>query len=288
MPRATPDELPALTRLLDETWRGLAVKQARAHTLGADWWAHTTPFVDRADGEIVAHVGVLSIPMVQQGRRVEVAGIHAVCCAPRFRRQGRIRALLAEALSFAERAHPTQVLLTDQPAVYESAGFRVVPQHRFELELDDTAPRGLRRLDPEDPLDLACLHGLLARRAPTSKRLGVVEPGWLFIIDEVLATGDLTRLYRDTAGEVIVAAEPSEEGLLVYDIVFAGTPPPLRELLGGIASGAASAWLHFAPDRFDVHAQAVPWAPPDALMVRGSLAAELEREPFALSPLAYC
>ena len=52
----------------------------------------------------------------------------------------------------------------------------------------------MTRLRHTSAADVALLWRLLRTRAPVSARLGVVEPGWLFVIDEVFAQRNLERV----------------------------------------------------------------------------------------------
>src|SRR5690606_14697780 len=116
-----------LLAALGSAFPSVPAKIDAARALGWDWDAVTTPFVDRVDGHIVSHVGVLEVPLRLDGRAVRVAGIHAVCTLPAFRRRGCYRRAMERALAFVEPRWELAQLYTSQPALYEPFGFRSVP-----------------------------------------------------------------------------------------------------------------------------------------------------------------
>jgi len=81
---------------METAFPGIGAHVEAAGALGLDWGEVSTPFVKIVGGEVVSHVGVLSLPLVIEGRAVTAAGIHAVCTHPDHRRRGHYRAVMNE------------------------------------------------------------------------------------------------------------------------------------------------------------------------------------------------
>jgi hypothetical protein len=232
-------------------------------------------------------VGVIEIPLVVAGERVVVAGIHAVATHPEHRRRGHCHRLLERALAYAETRSPSAQLTTELPRVFRGTGFRELAQRCFELDVTHgpaTAP--FERLRAEDPEHVALVHRLLSRRTPVSHHLGVVEPGWLFLIDEVLTNYGFGRLYYAPDLDAVAAFEVRDGVLRLYDIVAAELPP-IVEIAARIPEPFTRTEVYFTPDRLGVPVLAEREAyPGDSLMVRGPYA--IEGSAFALPILAHC
>jgi GNAT superfamily N-acetyltransferase len=277
----------AVYDLFDIVWPRMTARMALAAQAGADPWHRISiPFVAHHEGRVVAHVGVIAIPLMLGGARVVVGGIHAVATHPAHRRRGHVRRLLADALAYCDERFPSIQLTTESPSVFRSAGFRVVPQTRFEVAPASSRAAGFRPLSVDSAGDCALLGRLLQRREPVSLRLSSLDPGWLFVTDEVLATGGFTRLHYATDLDLVAAYEVKDGRLRLYDLV-SETLPRLGDVLERIPGEYAHVDLFFTPDRFDVEILSENEAyPGDNVMVRGIYPAE--GEPMVLSPLAHC
>lgn len=283
-----PRARAAIARLYDAVWPGLPERIARAAELGADWYEVSTPFVHFEDGRALAHVGVVTIPLVVEGVAVEVAGIHAVATHPDHRGRGLIRGVLARAVAFAERRHATQQLSTAVPDVFTGHGFRAVAQHRFVVGMPK---RGAPTLAPVRFDDLEArrrLGDLVRNRTPVSLRLGPVDEGHMVFINEVLETGGLRRVRYDADLDLALVVEEVDDTVEVVDLI-ARELPPLDDVLARLDTRATRARLYFTPDRFAVKPLAVePAWPDDFVMVRGPYPPEERGDPFVLPPLAHC
>jgi GNAT superfamily N-acetyltransferase len=274
--------------LLDIVWPGDSEKIRLASAVGAHWHEVSTPFV-RFDGDrAIAHAGVLEIPLVIDGQTVTVAGVHAVCTHPDYRRRGYSRQVMEEALAYCDARFKTAILTTDEPTLYTRYGFRVVPEHRFEAE----APRvqrsksGFRKLSDASPADVALLRRLLRTRAPVSNVLGVLEAGEVLIINEILSRRRFERIHYAEDLDLVAVYEVTGRTLHLYDLVAADIPS-LEALIARVEADLDRVEIHFTPDRLragNVPARARP--PGDYLMVRGPFA--VEGRPFILPPLARC
>lgn len=224
----------------------LSGQERAARRLGLRWEVVSRPFGRFADGRLVAHVGVLALPLVIDGRPVEVGGIHAVACHPEQRGRGHARALLEEAIAWAEARYPLLALGTAVPGLYERVGFRRVPEHRFVGAPPRVAARpGLRRLDYADPGDVALLHALLARREPVSRRLGVAGGADVFLFDEARRP-----VHHAPELDALLSFELEGRTLRLYDVVAARIPP-LAEIVASIGAPLERVEVYFAPDRLE-------------------------------------
>ena len=282
-------EDPAFRRsvhtLFDTVWKHLTPRIALAARAGADWHAVSAPFVEMEGSTAVAHVGVIEIPLVLDGTPTTVAGVHAVGTHPEHRKKGHITRLLGRALAHVEeRGLATAQLTTASPRVFTPSGFRDLPMTRFEVAPVARSETTLRQLSIHSDADRELLWRLLRHRTPVSHRLGVVEPGWLFVIDEVLASSGFSRLYAADDLDTVVALSLTGDTLTVLDVV-ARELPPIEELLARVPFDFRRVLLSFCPDRFDT--QVIATHPGDAdehLMVRGPYTAG----PLYLPPLAHC
>lgn len=285
---ADPEARAAIDRLYDAVWPGLPDRIARAAVLGADWYEVSTPFAHFEDGRALAHVGVVTIPLVMEGERVEVAGIHAVATHPGHRRRGLVRGVLERAIAFAEARFATLQLATSVPDVFTGHGFRRLPQHQVLVRMPkrDRPSFGPVRFD--DVPTRERLMDLVRQRTPVSHRLGPIDGGHMVFINEVLETGGLERFRYDPDLDVALVVEEHEDTLDVLDLI-ARELPPLDDVLARLDSPMNRARLSFTPDRFDVEPLAVvPAWPDDSVMVRGPYPPEVRDEPFVLPPLAHC
>ncbi|HET6581811.1 MAG TPA: GNAT family N-acetyltransferase, partial [Nannocystaceae bacterium] len=199
-PPRDPAELaalwPAVIRLVESVWPRLTNAIPTAARLGARWQEMSTPFVAEDGGRVVAHAGVLEIPLVLDGRAVTAAGVHAVCTHPDARGRGHARRVLEAALAHAAGRCETIVLHANDAALYRKFGFRDVEQCAFVGAPPRAAKAApMRPLSSSRPDDVALLLSAFAARTPVSHVLGVGSAGPLFVLDEVLGCGGFARLW---------------------------------------------------------------------------------------------
>ena len=284
---------PSLAGLLGRVWPALPGVAARARALGFGWAAISTPFVRRKGTRVVAHVGVIDVPLVVAGRRRRVGSIHAVCTDPGWRHRGLGRALMREALAWCDGRYETIVLTTGIPEFYTPFGFRAVPEHAFSRALSPPAGPGTGRRLTETPEDLRLLRRLLARRASVSERLGSLEEGTVFVVALLLTWGDFSRVHYHPTLDVVTVYEVRERTLALYDVVGPAIPP-LGTLAAAIGADADRLVTFFAPDRLGDGFAPEPWTAARAaasgnawfagLMARGPLVGE--EAPIMLPPLS--
>jgi GNAT superfamily N-acetyltransferase len=285
---------PRLADLLGRVWPTLPAGVARAEARGFAWTDVSTPFVRREGERVVAHVGVIELPLVIGGRPVRVGSIHAVCTDPERRGRGLARGLMQGMLAACAGRFETLVLTTLIPEFYEAFGFRSVREHAFTRALAPVVPPpppGGRVLT-EGPDDLRLLRRLLADRAPVSERFGSLERGVVFAVAAMLTWGDLSRVRYHASLDVLTVHEVRARTLVLYDVVGA-TIPPLAALAAALGVEADRVVTFFAPDRMGEGWQAERWDEARAaahgdtwfagLMARGPLGADGE---FMLPPLS--
>jgi ribosomal protein S18 acetylase RimI-like enzyme len=282
-----------LAALLGRVWRSLPGAAARAAALGFPWTAVSTPFVRWQGDQAIAHVGVIELPLVMDGRRVRVGSIHAVCTDPAARGQGHCRALMEEALAFCDTRYETVVLTTLIPDLYVKFGFRPLREHGFVRPLPAAAFG--RAIDVVRPLsaaasdDVRLLRRLLAERAPVSRRLGSREDGTVLVVALLLTWGDFSRVHHHATLDVITVHEVRDRTLVLYDVV-GPMLPALEQLTEGI--DADRVIVLFPPERLGDGFHPEPWDAADAqrlgvddtvLMARGPF---VQTGPFMLQPLS--
>lgn len=272
-------------QLIGSTWKRLPDAVERARSWGAEWCEVSTPFVHIEDGRVIAHVGVLEIPMVIAGRSRTVAGIHAVCTDPEHRRRGHVRSTLERALAWVDARHDIAVLWANDPAIYTRFGFVAREESIFVGPVRGGEASSLQPLALDRPADVAFVREHLARRAPMSQQTGTVEPGWLALIDLALWSPGPSLAYIPEL-ECIVVYGVRERFLDLYDVI-AETIPPLSELAARLGPSIDTAVVYCSPDLLDApHLVAEPTVLIDPLMVRGAW--PLGEQPFAFSPIARC
>jgi predicted N-acetyltransferase YhbS len=279
---------PAIYDLLDTSFSRLSERIAISDRLGAVWHEVSTAFVAFEDGLAVSHTGVIEIPMVIGGQPRTVAGIHAVCTRPGYRGRGLSTAVMREALEYADSRTDLAILTTSITGFYEPFGFRVVPENRFEIgwrgESWTDAPPA-RWLSSDDPDDVRLLYDLLSRRTHVSNVIASVDPGWLFIIDEVLNSRGFGRLYHVADLDAVVACQQTKRRLVLLDIVAPG-PVHLDRVIPRMPERSDRVETMFTPDRvWYGQTTLLPGDPDDCLMVRGDISIAT---PCALSQLARC
>ena len=275
---ADPQQRSELWALLEATWPGIPALFDLAGWHGWPLAAVSSPFVSRAGGRIVSHVGVLELPVVLGGQRRSIAGIHGVCTLPEARRQGHYRAAMEQAMTWVAARYDAAKLCTDKPWAYEPFGFRRVEQCRFVLRRPGAGGPGSRPVSEED---LPWMRRLLAQRTPQSLRFSACDPGWLVGIDGVLHGGGLGLFHRPEALDTLVAWRPRGRSLHLLQVV-ARELPPLDAILDRSPWSFDEVVLWMAPDLLAPTADPIPFPPDDILMVWGDWPA---LPPFCVPPL---
>ncbi|MFN0177396.1 MAG: GNAT family N-acetyltransferase [Gemmatimonadales bacterium] len=266
--------------LLELPFPGVTGGRRNGEAFGVPWETCSTPFVAWDEGRVVCHVGLLDLPIHVMGRDHHVGGVHGVATHPDYRRRGLFRGAIEELFEHAAGRFETLVLTTLHPEYFAPFGFRVVPEfvHRAAPVAAASVPDA-RSLDLTRPDDLRLLHGLIERRAPISRYLGVgAEKACFGFVEYQTAI-------RYSAGlDAAVVFERAGGWLRLYDVVGSRIPS-LPEIIGLTGGPVEHILAFFSPDRVAGRFAAEPHdleGGPDALepgtmnwvfMVRGPFAA---------------
>lgn len=256
--------------LLDLSFPTIVPWLENAKILGSDFFQVSTPFLCFEGERLVAHLGVIDIPLMINGHEMVVSDLHAICTHPDFRGRGYSRAIMEEALEWCAVRSAATVLFTGRTFLYERYGFRAVRESRFVARGAWPASGSkipLRALNLRQPDDLAILHRLLAERAPVSRRLGVVHERAAFLFNAVNQP-----LYYAEGSDFVVATETEGTILRLYDVV-AKRMPTLAEIMAHGETPIDRVEIYFAPDGLEADFIAEPHVLDGGsyFMVRGDL-----------------
>jgi GNAT superfamily N-acetyltransferase len=271
--------------LLGRIWTKLPGAVVRARAWGVDWCEVSTPFVQYEAGRVVAHVGVLEIPVVLDGKHRTIAGIHAVCAHPQHRRRGHMRAAMERALAWVDARYETAVLWANDPEIYGRFGFVAREESMFVGAVKGGPASSVRALMLDQVGDVAFLRERLADRVPVSNTIATREPGWLELIDLALWTPGPGLAYLPDL-ECIVVHAVRGRFLDLYDVI-ARDIPTLADIAARLGERIDTAIVYFSPDLLAAPGLvAEPTVMIDSLMVRGNWGGG-ERA-LAFSPLGRC
>lgn len=290
--RESPDLMEEVLELFelarpDADLRG---RIAAAERVGMRWREMSTPFTAEVGGELVAHVGVVALPLVVAGQEVRAAALHSICAHPSLANLSALSSLVSEALSWAEERASLVLARADaEPfAPLEPHGFRPVRESRFVWEGETLdAIGGLSALDIHMPDGLSILHRLLDQREPVSSRFGVGPETQVYLFNE--AAGQLH--YAEDL-DAIFSLEVEGSVVRLHDVI-ARRIPPLAKILtrveGALTDRVERVEVYFPPDKLGEAFRAEPRPAGDAplMMVRGALALP-DDEPFAIPRAARC
>lgn len=282
-----PDEpglREAIGELLAESWTRLPAVIERARGWGADWCELSTPFVEREGSRIVAHVGVIELPLLLDGQVERVAGIHAVCTAGERRGRGLMPRTMARALAWVDARYETAILWANDPDLYGRFGF-VAREESIFVVTQRGGPARARPLSLDDPRELAFVRERLARRTPVSLYSGTTgESAALELLDLALWSKGPSLVHLPEL-DAIVVCTLRERFLDLYDVI-AERPIALAELTSQLGQAIETVVVHFTPDRLAPAQHFVePTTLHDVLMTRGRWPLA---DAFALPPLARC
>jgi GNAT superfamily N-acetyltransferase len=251
-----PDLLRRVFALLDSAFPGLSGRVRGLAPSGLRWDRVSTPFVVSERGRLVAHVGVLEVPMVLDGCETLVGGMHAVCTHPEFRGRGYFRRAMNAALAWCDERYGTVALIGGPPELYAPFGFRVVPESRFVGPVLRSSPSPerprLRRVALDQVGDRRLLDRLLDERAQVSRRLGVVRERSVFLFTQAREP----MWYAEDL-DAILCLEIADGTLRLYDIV-ATRVPALEQVVDRIDAPLNRVEVYFTPDQLGAPLAAEP------------------------------
>jgi len=273
-----PSVFTEVFELLGEVFRNIGAQERAARALGLFWDECSTPFVVRDNGRVVAHVGVLEVPMIMNGERRIVGSVHAVATHPDARRRGFYRAIMNELLSWCDERFETLHLTTDHPEYFEPFGFRIVDEYHFEGPV-----AGSRDIAKAVPLaDRSRLADFLERRTAVSEVFGTYDRD-VFLFNEARRP-----VYFAEDLDVLLSFNIEGGCLKLWDIVGENVPP-LQALVDRVPGTFSRVEVHFARDLVDTDSELTAVCDPrseDVLMARGPYPAE--RREIKLAPPSRC
>ena len=246
--------------LLESVFPGVGSGRGNGAQFGVPWESISTPFVVGDNGAVVAHVGLLSLPLFVMGRRTVVGAVDAVATDPAHRGRGLFRSLLHELIMFAEAHYPTLLLTTVHPEYFTPFGFRVVAESIFRAPAPRVAPSGARDLDLRDPRDIALMKDRLRRRVPLSPVLGAADDAGVWAFYEFKS-----RIRYDGALHVAVIAERVDRTLKVFDVV-APVLPTLEDVVRIAGEPVDEVVVLHRPGTVPRRRSAADAPPPDAIL----------------------
>ena len=97
-----PDLGDRVFELLEATFPGVGIGRRNGAAFGALWESISTPFIVEDGPRVVAHVGLLPLPLHLMGERLVVGAVHGVATDSEFRRRGHFRDLMEELPTLGE------------------------------------------------------------------------------------------------------------------------------------------------------------------------------------------
>ncbi|MFD9903831.1 GNAT family N-acetyltransferase [Streptomyces sp. NPDC059063] len=116
---------------------------------GLTWLPKEEHFGVRAEARLVAHTGLLRVPIAIGEIRTEVVGVGGVAVAPDVRGRGLARTVMTAALDHARTMGPRHALLFCRPplvALYERLGWRALDQDVHVEQADGPVVMPLRTM----------------------------------------------------------------------------------------------------------------------------------------------
>lgn len=227
------------------------------------------------DGDTaVANASRFELPIRVHGRPVLAAGIQSVMTLSTYRHRGLMSRLMERLLEDVDTRYPLSLLFTENPALYQKFGFRVIPEVRFRTSVMDSTPKTrspLRRLDAAEPADAALLADRLQRATPLSDYFSPTAFASAFHLNCYADTWR-DRLYYHPDWNAVLIVDRTPDTLWMYGIL-ATDLPPLAQIVSALGPPSPS-WVvtDFYPDRFPDFAWSVTaYESTGKLMPRGTV-----------------
>jgi N-acetylglutamate synthase-like GNAT family acetyltransferase len=261
-----------LFELLDQVFPGVLGVAVNARALGAPWESASTPFVREENGRVLAHVGVIELPLILMGQPTRVGTVHGVATHPDHRHRGYFRELIKQAIEYGHQKYETLILTTEHPEYFEPFGFRRVQEHRFSLKSHEQNRPEFRLLDISLKEDVDIFQRLLATRTPVSNVVGVADEYAVFSFNE-----GSRPIHYSKELDVMTCAEIEGSKLVLFDLVGPNLPA-ISEVVARQPQPISEVDFRFTPDRIAPEAQPTPFLfdhdGPSHLMAHGPLACE--------------
>lgn len=259
---------------LFETVFGIEVDLLK-HFYQRGFWDPTyCPYTLFAGEKAVANVSWFSLPLLVDQKVVRAAGIQSVMTHPDYRGRGFMKRLFSTMLADIDQQVEISLLFTESPELYQSYGFRTVPEYTitapFSHQPGDSL-NGLRKLDFFNDDDVKLMGRLLQKHTPICGHFAPVSHASSFFLN-MYSPYYQQKLFVAEELSIILVYEVVEETLRLYDCI-GETIPPLEALCACIPEPFHQVEFYFYPDRFNVASfRPVASSTGSYLMVRGPLA----------------
>lgn len=270
-----PELNASLFALWDTVWGFLRAKEAHAGRLGFPWREVTTAYAAVEDGRVIAHAGLMPVPLVVDGEAVTIGAIHAVCVAAARRGEGLGRRVLEAALAACDERYPAAVLASEKEALYAKFGFSPRGLHVFVAH-GSRGGGAARRLDASRAEDAALWAGAMRTRAALSHRFAVLDRGGINAFDAYDVDGSHAPLWHDERLGVVYYARVDGRSVVIDD-VFAPAPFDGEALIAGLALAGEEVVFGCDPGLLGLATRTrdiVYAAKDDRLLIRGSVVGE--------------
>ena len=262
-----------LFALLDQVFPGVLGVAINARALGGSWESASTPFLREKNGKVLAHVGLIELPLILMGEPTRVGTIHGVATHPDHRHRGYFRELIEQAIEYGHERYETLILTTEHPEYFQPFGFREVQEHRFSLKCDiEPTAHEFRLIDTTLKQDVDLLQRLLSTRTPISNIAGVVEERAIFSFNE-----GSRPLHYSQELDVLACWEIVGSRLVLFDLVGPKVPS-ISDVVARVPKQISEVDFRFTPDRIAPESQPIAFLfdhdGPSHLMVRGPFASD--------------
>ncbi len=244
------------------------------------WFDRYIPHALLDRDRIVANVSVTVMTLLVEGAEVRGLQIGTVGTIPEYRGRGLSRRLMELVIERYEPQVDLMFLFANDEVVdfYPKFGFDAYNEVVFISDGTLTPRLGdTRRLDLNNPSDLALIRERLRRRQPLTRRFGAIDYDCITLWH--LHNLFPEHIYYVTSDDVIVVASERNGVLNVWDVVF-DHPFDLNRAVASVPAGAdvRQVRYHFSPDLLEFRHDATELPEDSTLFVRGQF--PLAERPF--------
>jgi predicted N-acetyltransferase YhbS len=276
----------SLFHCLDACFGGIKKTAQEVRRLGYLWEAVSKPFVVLEQGNVVAHAGVIEIPVVMEGNRKMFAAIHAVCTHPDHRKKGFGKQVIREALEHCKERYENVLLFTSIPTFYEPFGFQVVPEHYFQATGLGKKKKKFELIPLKADLleHVTLFQRLVSNRVPLSEVFSFLESG-ILAFNALTAYPMFRDLYYCPDLDSLIVYQQNKQGLHIFDLISD------RRIDWDIWLECfdleSNVYLYFSPDQFTSDVNALPIVYDEGYLMALDWI-RMPRSPFMVPPYSRC
>jgi GNAT superfamily N-acetyltransferase len=250
--------------LIDSIFPGIKKVAQRGMQFQARWDRASMPFIAEDKGAVIAHLGILPIDMMLDGRLHHIGALHGICVQESYRGRGIFKKLMHEAMNYVHDHFDSAILFTNKTHLYEKYGFRVMDEYDFLLDYrhPEKPVSTTRQLMLENERDLRLLQDLLSDHLPVSLEASVVNEKTIFVLDNL----DRKILYSEALQAILVYE--IKEGSLFFRDILSRQQHSLLDIIDAIPDAFDRIVFQFCPEKiFKEKIQEIPARPDDGIMV---------------------